>query len=178
MTGRNAQMASLPSDDHHPTGPASQRNLVDEWDSRYQKRKASVHVKKWATWLTLSAVPLIGRHAQPLRELPLSNGYLENRGDWPQELSPRIYVCFSHREGPVYVGQTIKLTMPERISRHFGNLRLDEQRKKASLWDFVVTASFDDLRVGELDDLENRASKWMLPRRYRRNRRYPRLSRG
>jgi hypothetical protein len=134
--------------------------------------ESSVLLADWITWLTLSRTPVHSSRLDPITTYRVLDGFLLEPDQWPREREPQVYVAYDE-EHAVYVGQT-RQALNARIKQHFGNQSTFDQQAKAGSWRMIVSATWDDLRHGELDQLEAAASQWVLPKAYRIGRRHPR----
>lgn len=181
MTGSNVPNQSRKTILPRPTRPADvrpqhppsgQRLPADHHAHPQNPTHTDTRLVDWKAWLDLSTTPTVAPTSEPLLRLHVHGGQIINPDRWPKARADRLYVAFDHA-GAVYVGQTTHLLLT-RIRNHFANQRSISQQRKAGTWQFVVSATFADLKPGDLDRLERSAAQWLLPLQHRTGRRHPR----
>jgi predicted GIY-YIG superfamily endonuclease len=155
----------------HSVGLAPGIGLRPRWENAVLLGESSAVLGDWITWLTLSRTPPVSSRLDPVIAHPVRDGLLVEQDLWPRDPAPQVYVAFDD-ERAVYVGQT-RQALKARVKQHFGNQSTTHQQAKAGSWRLVVSATWDDLLHGQLDQLEAAAWEWVLPKALRTGRRRP-----
>lgn len=145
--------------------------LRPRWENAILLGESNALLGDWITWLTLSRTPATSTRFDPVITHPVRDGLLVEQDLWPRDPAPQVYVAYDD-ERAVYVGQT-RQPLSARVRQHFGNQSTPDQQAKAGSWQLVVSATWDDLLHGQLDQLEAAAWNWVLPKALRTGRRRP-----
>jgi len=157
-----------------PGGAAAEpkSGLLTHWHTAILTGDSHILLADWITWLTLSRTPMYSKRLDPTITHHVRDGVLVEPDLWPKEQCPQIYVAYDD-EGAVYVGQSCQV-LGARLKQHFGNQSTPAQQFKAGSWRTIVSATWDELQHGRLDQLEAAAAQWVLPKSHRAGRRHPR----
>lgn len=151
--------------------PVPSTALRPRWESAVSLGESSALLGDWITWLSLSRTPTVSTRLDPVIAHPVRDGFLVEQDLWPRDPAPQVYVAYDD-ERAVYVGQTCQ-PLKARVKQHFGNQSTSDQQAKAGSWRLIVSATWDDLLHGQLDQLEADAWTWVLPKALRKGRRRP-----